>query len=133
MPLTRAVWGANYMYSGSTPFSPPSYVPTRVGPAEDAPKPKTTPTSARILIDVPENAKLYIDGQPVKDVRGERMFYTPTLNAGEKYYYDVRIETVKDGKVISESKRLIVRAGDSIRESFKGLGEPTVIAATGKK
>lgn len=134
MPMTRAVWGANYYYSESRPFDRPSYVPSRVAPAgEPLPKPKSTSTSARIVIEVPANAKLYIDGQLLKDASGERLFYTPTLNPGEKYFYDVRIELVKNGKSISESKKVIVQAGDMLRESFNGLGEPTAVAASGKK
>lgn len=132
----RAVWGADYTYSGSTPTSRPSHVPGQVNaPASSgvsAPN-ATSNTSARIVLEVPHDAKLYVDDQLMKNATGERHFYTPALKAGEQYFYDVRIEMVQNGKTISESKKVIVRAGDSIRESFKGLGEPTAIAGARTK
>jgi uncharacterized protein (TIGR03000 family) len=132
--MTRAVWGANYNYCcGVTPQSVPSHVPGKVAPTEEPPKPKAVDGKARLLIDVPANAKLFIDDRQIHVAAGERLFYTPTLTAGERYYYDVRIELVKDGKTVSESKKIVLGAGDMVRESFHRFSAPTAIASADKK
>jgi uncharacterized protein (TIGR03000 family) len=128
------VWGANYTYSDTIPFGPPSYIPTKV--TEPAPQPKkldgkTGDGTARLIIEVPDGAKLYIDDKPMKTATAERQFYTPPLVPGQKYYYDVRVEVQKDGQPISQSKRVIVEAGATVRESFRNTTGATV-ANSGK-
>ena len=59
------------------------------------------------------------DGQPVKSTADVRYFYTPTLESGQTYFYDLRIETEKDGKKVVQEKQVFVKAGDVVRESFK--------------
>jgi len=129
-------WGAAYTYSATVPFGPPTYIPSKV--PENTPPPKkldgkdgkAPDGAARLIIEVPQNAKLYIDNQPMKSTSTERFFYTPALQPGQKYYYDVRVEVVKeDGQKVSDKKQIIVQAGDVIRQSFRTLGEPAVASA----
>ena len=89
------VWGATYTYSDTIPFGPPSYIPTKVPETPPVPKKldgKGGEGTARLIIEVPDNAKLYIDDKLMKTATAERMFYTPVLTPGQKYYYDVRVE-----------------------------------------
>jgi|SRR5579864_5119149 len=128
------VWGATYTYSDTIPFAPPSYIPTKV--PETTPPPKKVDGKggeggARLIIDAPENAKLYIDDKLMKTAAAERLFFTPPLEPGQKYFYDLRVEVEKDGQKVSQSKRVIVEAGATVRESFRNIGAPTV-ASTGK-
>jgi uncharacterized protein (TIGR03000 family) len=94
------------------------------------PKPKkegtAAPTRARLLVQVPADAKLYIDGRLMKSTSGSRTYSTPALEPGQLYYYELRAEMVRDGKVVSEAKRVIVRAGQDSRAIF---AEPTIPVA----
>jgi uncharacterized protein (TIGR03000 family) len=109
---------------------------TPVGPGtEKAPPPKKdggkeamAPGKAKLIIDVPEDAKLYIDDQLMKTTAGKRSFNTPALERGQTYYYIVRAEVVIDGKSVTESKRVLVRAGEEIQTGFPELESKVALA-----
>jgi uncharacterized protein (TIGR03000 family) len=83
---------------------------------------------AKLVVEVPADAKLYIDDQLMKTTAAKRVFSTPVLAQGQAYFYDVRVEVVRDGKTVSDSKRIIVRAGEEARANFAGLEATTVTA-----
>jgi uncharacterized protein (TIGR03000 family) len=100
--------------------------PAAPKPAEAAPPPKEVPGdvkpgTAKLIIDVPENAKVFVDDQPLPTPAGKRSFNTPPLQRGVAYYYIFRAEVVVDGKTESESKRVIVRAGETAQLAFSEL------------
>ena len=98
-------------------------------PAEDKTKKQTsTSQGAKIIVDLPPDAKLFIDDRPVNVTSQHPIFATPSLEAGKRDYYEVRVEVVRDGKTLSDTKRIEFRAGDEMRESFASL----VPAATEK-
>jgi uncharacterized protein (TIGR03000 family) len=75
---------------------------------------------------------LYIDDLPMKNASGTRTFSTPTLEPGQAYYYMVRAEVMREGKPVSETRRVIVRAGQTIRADFKDMEVETVRTAQAK-
>lgn len=79
------------------------------------------PSSARILVELPTNAKLFVDDRPVKAAAGLLTLGTPPLEPGEVYFYMVRIERMHDGQPHSETRRILVRAGQVARADFKDL------------
>ena len=102
-------------------------------PAEQVPPPKpkenTTTTSldrARLIVELPADAKLYVDDQPMQTSSSRREFKTPVLEQGQTYYYVLRAEVVRNGKAVTETKRVVVQAGDVVRAAFSQLGEVTV-------
>ena len=80
-----------------------------------------SPTSARLIVELPENAKLFVDDQPMKTTSAKRAFRTPTLEPGQAYYYMLRAEVVRDGKSYQQTKKVVVRAGQEIRATFPNL------------
>jgi len=89
-------------------------------------------TKAKLVVELPADAKLYIDDRPMKAAAGVRTFNTPTLEPGQAYYYMVRVETMRDGKPVSETRRVIVRAGQIARADFKDLDSEAVRTAQAK-
>lgn len=92
-----------------------------------APEPKkglgaVSPNRARLIVEVPANAKLFIDDRPIAVTAETRSFSTPDLEKGETYYYEVRVEVVRDGKKQSETKKIQVRAGEVATANFKTMG-----------
>jgi uncharacterized protein (TIGR03000 family) len=83
------------------------------------------PTRAKLLIELPPNAKLFIDDALVKTATGVQVFDTPALEPDEVYFYMVRIEGMRDGQPFSETRRILVRAGHVARTEFKEM-EPEV-------
>ncbi len=62
------------------------------------------PDRAKLVVELPADAKLFIDNQPMKTTSEKRSFNTPTLEKGQTYYYDLRAEVMRDGKPLTETK-----------------------------
>jgi uncharacterized protein (TIGR03000 family) len=78
---------------------------------------------SQVIIDAPENAKLYVDGQLMQTTSAHRVLQTPELTPGTTYLYDLKIEFVREGKTLTEEKRIYIRAGV---EQTVAFGEPAV-------
>src|SRR5262249_61202929 len=112
-------WGAGYAcYGGCGGYDGAGYAPiptTTVPSGEPIGKPKAddgkkkkgnnddqqeqqtrAASRARLIVRLPEGAKLYIDDLPVK-ASPQRTFSTPALKKGQAYYYDVRADVVRNG------------------------------------
>jgi len=76
------------------------------------------PNRARLTVEVPADAKLFIDDQPMKTTSAVRHFRTPELVAGQQYYYILKVEVARSGVTHSETKRVTLKAGDQINASF---------------
>jgi len=85
---------------------------------------------ARLVLDVPEDARLFVDGQATKATSAVRSFRTPELAPGEEYYYNVRVEVDVDGKTAVQNRRVVVRAGEVIRQQFD---DPRVVKTVAGK
>jgi uncharacterized protein (TIGR03000 family) len=101
---------------------------------EKAPKPTPEKESAvgkaKLIVQVPADAKLYIDDQLMKTTSSKRVFNTPALQRGQQYYYILRAEVLRDGKTYKETKRVLVRAGQEIRATFPQLEDAAIAAKT---
>lgn len=76
---------------------------------------------ARVIIDVPADAKVYIDGQLMKTTSSKRAFRTPALVPGNTYFYDLRVEVVRDGRAVVETQRVLLTPGQVITAAFPNL------------
>jgi uncharacterized protein (TIGR03000 family) len=119
--------------STDRPPPPPDKKP---GKFEQIPPPKEKKGSeeqvrAKVTIDLPADAKLYIDGTPMRSTSARRAFQTPNLVPGQMYYYQFRAEVVRAGRVISDTRRVVVQPGQDASASFATLGQPSEPAARG--
>jgi len=80
-----------------------------------------SPTKAAVVVRLPADAKLYADGQLTALDTAERRFYTPTLDAGRDYHYNMKVEYVRDGKTVTDTKVVPVRAGEMAEVEFVDL------------
>jgi uncharacterized protein (TIGR03000 family) len=89
------------------------------------------PDKARLIVELPAGAKLYVDDQLSKNTSERRVFNTPPLEKGQQYYYILRAEMEKDGKTYSDTKRVLVSAGAEVTAKFTEVdmkAEPTAVA-----
>lgn len=84
---------------------------------------------ARVVIDIPEGAKLFVDGQPINVQAGTRTFQTPELEPDQAYFYDLRIERNYRGEVIRDQRRVVIRPGQEVAVTFPQLTAPNTLAA----
>jgi uncharacterized protein (TIGR03000 family) len=82
----------------------PQVVPPGAGPAAGQ-------TSASLVVRLPADARLTIDGHPTHSASGTRRFVSPPLEPGKIFHYDLKAEVVRDGKTLTETRRVAVRAG----------------------
>jgi uncharacterized protein (TIGR03000 family) len=92
-----------------------------VEPASNPPQAKAAPARAKLVVQLPPEAQLFIDGTQVPVGAGETTFTTPPLEDGGPCYYDLRAVVVRGGEVIAEEMRVVVRPGDVARVSFPRL------------
>jgi uncharacterized protein (TIGR03000 family) len=95
---------------------------------ETAPAPKETkssgteevsvPTPATILVSLPADAQLTVDGTATQSTSTNRVFVSPVLEPGKDFYYTLKAEFVRNGKRVAASKEVTVRAGKETRVSF---------------
>ena len=104
--------------------APAEKVPAAPAPAPPAPKAETNSGSnqgnqpARITVSLPGNARLWVDNVYCPLTSNERSFSTPALQPGQQYFYTMRMEVEKDGRVETENRRVNVAAGVRINVDF---------------
>lgn len=76
---------------------------------------------ATVVVKLPADATLYAEGQRLALTSAERSFVTPPLPLHEDYSYAFRVEYVRGGETISQSKKASVRAGTTTTIEFLDL------------
>jgi len=69
------------------------------------------PTQATIVVSLPADATLKVDGMATRSTSGLRTFATPTLSPGQSYHYTLTAEVVRDGQTLTANQQITVRAG----------------------
>ncbi len=116
-------YGCSGCYGGMivSPYTTPPMMPgTEMKKTESipAPQPDKKETQAKVVIDVPATASLYIDGQLMPKKAGTRTFVTPTLQPGQTYYYDIKLVQVEDGREQVQTSRVLLRPGEVVAATF---------------
>src|SRR4051812_43850254 len=60
------------------------------------------PARATVMVRMPVDAHLYVDGQWANLSSAERTFTTPELQPGNDYYYSIRAEAVRNGQTVMQ-------------------------------
>jgi uncharacterized protein (TIGR03000 family) len=83
-------------------------------------KPATTGTEgpATILVNLPADARLSVDGVATTSTSERRTFNTPALPVGEQFQYTLRAEILRDGRTIVETQQVNVRGGEETVVDF---------------
>jgi uncharacterized protein (TIGR03000 family) len=81
---------------------------------------------AHISVRVPTDARLTVHGVDCPLTSDTRTFDTPALEPGQKYYYLLKAEVVRDGRTIAQTKRIDFRSGERLTVSFDDLGANVV-------
>ncbi len=77
--------------------------------------------TATFDISVPENAVVFVNGRQTTSTGVHRRYVSFGLKAGERYIYVLRVEVLRDGKVIDDSRELAVRANERKNIAFDSL------------
>jgi uncharacterized protein (TIGR03000 family) len=73
---------------------------------------------ATITVKLPADARLYFDDNPTRQDGATRTFVTPELRPGKEFVYQAKVEYVRDGRTMTQTKAVTVRAGQTARVEF---------------
>jgi uncharacterized protein (TIGR03000 family) len=90
-------------------------------PEEAAPE----PSPATLVISLPAEAKLTINRTPTRSTSATRTFVTPPLQPGKDCRYTLYAEAVRDGRIVTVTRQVAVRAGETkkITLTFSSAGD----------
>jgi uncharacterized protein (TIGR03000 family) len=76
-------------------------------------KPSVSGTEVQLTVDVPMNAKVFVNGNPTKATGTSRQFVSKDLNPSEAYRFEVQAVYEVDGKEVSQTKTVIAKSGSA--------------------
>src|SRR5947209_5545369 len=82
-------------------------------------------TSATVTVKAPLDVRVKFNGQLARRSAEEESFATPALEKGQKYSYQVVAEAERDGKTVTLTKKVSVKAGEQSMVDFSELAVST--------
>lgn len=82
-----------------------------------------------LSIDVPEDARVYVDGTLTKTAGTHRQYICSGLLPGNSYAYQVRAVVTRNGKEVSDTRVVRFRAGETRDLAFDLVGHPAAVVA----
>lgn len=76
-------------------------------------------TEATLIVSLPEDATLTIDGENTTSTSAQRVFVTPALERGKEYEYTLKAKVDRDGEVKFATAKVTVRPGQISRVELK--------------
>jgi uncharacterized protein (TIGR03000 family) len=87
-------------------------------PGPRTPPELPVPRAGKVMLDLPADALLFVND---KLVAAAPLFTTPPLEPGKKAVYDFEVNVLRDGKSITRTKRLTLRAGEVVRLAYADM------------
>lgn len=95
-------------------------------PATDGKETRVSHDGALLTLQVPDHAKVYINGQLTRSTGTNRSYASVGLEPGKRYRYQVRAEWDADGETVSETKVVQLTAGNQELVDFRALASKKV-------
>src|SRR6266851_8144914 len=73
---------------------------------------------AEITVVVPADAEVFFDGDATTQKGTERLFFTPPLEVGKKYHYEILARWKQGGKTVEQTRKVPLTGGSRIRVDF---------------
>lgn len=86
-----------------------------VAPVHHAAATTTTANTATLIVSLPANAKLTVDGQATKSTSATRTFSTPALEPGKTYKYTLKAEVPVGAKTEVITREVQIKAGEETK------------------
>ena len=110
------------VYSAPGGMHPESMEPKMMPNKEKIPAPPKTKTkttaAATVIVTLPAEARLTVDGNATSSTSERRTLVTPALETGADYVYTLRADLVRDGNTLSRTQAVTVRGGKTTNVPF---------------
>jgi uncharacterized protein (TIGR03000 family) len=105
--------------------------PAPGGATEVKPEKKAAaPNQATVIVQLPADARLFVDGQVADLTSATRSFITPAIDMDRDYYYTIKAEADRNGRTLAQSKRVVIHAGQVSRVDFGDLASADAVKVT---
>jgi len=74
--------------------------------------------AVRFNVRVPANAEVMFEGEKTTQTGAMRQYISPPLTPGGNYTYDIRASWMENGRQVSRTRHVPVRAGEVVRVDF---------------
>jgi uncharacterized protein (TIGR03000 family) len=98
-------------------------------PKPDDKKEASINAPATIIVTLPADAKLMIDGAATTSTSELRTFVSPELPAGRDFSYMLQADFQNEGRPVTVTKQVIVRAGSETRVTVSAADLATGVAS----
>ena len=88
----------------------------------------SSPRPARITVQLPNDAKLFVDNVACPLTSSTRAFDTPSLQPGREYYYTIRAEVTRNGQRRVQTQRVVVSSGRRVRVEFNNFAPAQTVS-----
>ena len=78
----------------------------------------TYPGRAVLIILLPPDAEIYFNGRYIKSALDRRTFLTCDLMPGHSYFFDLKVQVVRDYRPYRKFQRIVFRPGEVLEVSF---------------
>jgi len=82
---------------------------------------KARAVPAHVTVRLPADARLTVHGVDCPLTSSTRAFDTPALAPGQEYFYVLKVEVMRDGQPVRQSRRVAFRGGERVTVSFENL------------
>jgi uncharacterized protein (TIGR03000 family) len=95
--------------------------PPTATPAQGKDKLALNGNQARVIVHLPKEARLFVNDVPCPLTSDVRSFDSPPLKSTRSYSYILRAEVDRDGKVVTQTQRVRLVAGQDSTVHFGDL------------
>jgi uncharacterized protein (TIGR03000 family) len=125
----QAPMATNPMLTNPMATNPMLPNPMTTNPMPQGPMPQAyqSPTPANqttVVVTLPADARLFVDGQQLNLTGAVRQFRTPDLKPGTKYAYTIKIEVDRAGKSVDQTQTVNLEPGKTAQVHFAEPGSP---------
>lgn len=86
------------------------------------------PATAHLVVLVPDNAEIVIDGRKTTQTGATRDFVSPELAPNQEFKYEVKARWQENGQEIEKTKTIAVKAGARVVVHFSNGAQPDLAA-----
>ena len=111
-------------------YSTPTPAPIESAPAvpADGSATRSVDDAGTIVVQVPANAKVFVNNVLTKSTGTERTYVSHGLVFGNTYTYKLRVEYMQNGKLVRENRNAKITAGGSATFAFGAIDNKEQIA-----
>jgi uncharacterized protein (TIGR03000 family) len=75
--------------------------------------------AAKFTVSVPQDAILFVNGKLTTSTGSHRVFASVGLKYGTEYGYVVRVQILRDGKIVEQARKVVIRPDESKSLTFE--------------